>query len=498
MTLDQCRADVLGAAGHPLVATPTLDALCAEGVRFASHYSQAAPCSPGRAALYTGHVPDEQPRRRERDAAGRPLRQPRARAAARGLRPDALRLHRHRHRPARRRRPGGSAARQLRRRAARLRVGFLLPEDQSPWLEWLDLARLRRARPLGRRAARRARPPRRALALGLPHGPLPRVARPPAGGLVRAPLLPAAALALRRGGGLRLALRPRRRRAADRAGRGRPPAARRHALAPGRRRPDRRGGAARAARAVLRHGHRGRRPARPGPRGHPVTRGVGRHGRGRASRTTASSWATTGSSRSSATSRRATTRPASSATRARAAAHGRVVGAFTENVDVLPTICELVGAPDPRPGRRPAAHLVPRGHDAAVVARRGALGVGLALRLHRPRRRGLAARPPPRAPEPRGRPHRVARLRPVRRRLVALLRPGHGPDVAHRVRRTPPSCSRSPRRSPGGARSTSTGPTPRCCSRPSGSAGGPRSSPRPWRRARGAAGRAARRSPRRR
>ena len=54
VTLDQLRADAIGAAGNPVVATPTLDALCASGVRFARHYSQAAPCSPGRAALYTG------------------------------------------------------------------------------------------------------------------------------------------------------------------------------------------------------------------------------------------------------------------------------------------------------------------------------------------------------------------------------------------------------------------------------------------------------------
>jgi arylsulfatase A-like enzyme len=54
VTLDQFRADAMGAAGNPLVRTPTLDALAAAGVRFARHYSQAAPCSPGRAALYTG------------------------------------------------------------------------------------------------------------------------------------------------------------------------------------------------------------------------------------------------------------------------------------------------------------------------------------------------------------------------------------------------------------------------------------------------------------
>jgi len=54
VTLDQFRADCLSCAGHPLVVTPTLDRLAAEGVRFASHVSQAAPCGPARASLYTG------------------------------------------------------------------------------------------------------------------------------------------------------------------------------------------------------------------------------------------------------------------------------------------------------------------------------------------------------------------------------------------------------------------------------------------------------------
>lgn len=54
VTLDQFRGDCLGAAGARAVATPTLDRLAAGGVRLARHYSQAAPCSPGRAALYTG------------------------------------------------------------------------------------------------------------------------------------------------------------------------------------------------------------------------------------------------------------------------------------------------------------------------------------------------------------------------------------------------------------------------------------------------------------
>ena len=54
VTLDQFRGDSYAAAGHPLVATPTLDRIAAEGVRLARHYSQAAPCAPGRAAIYTG------------------------------------------------------------------------------------------------------------------------------------------------------------------------------------------------------------------------------------------------------------------------------------------------------------------------------------------------------------------------------------------------------------------------------------------------------------
>ena len=54
ITLDQFRGDCLSAAGHPLVRTPNLDRLAAAGVRLSHHYSQASPCAPGRACLYTG------------------------------------------------------------------------------------------------------------------------------------------------------------------------------------------------------------------------------------------------------------------------------------------------------------------------------------------------------------------------------------------------------------------------------------------------------------
>lgn len=54
ITLDQFRADCLSCAGHAVVRTPHLDRLAAEGVRFSNHHGQSAPCAPGRASLYTG------------------------------------------------------------------------------------------------------------------------------------------------------------------------------------------------------------------------------------------------------------------------------------------------------------------------------------------------------------------------------------------------------------------------------------------------------------
>lgn len=54
VTLDQFRGDCLSDAGHRLARTPNLDRLADASVRLNHHYSQAAPCSPGRACLYTG------------------------------------------------------------------------------------------------------------------------------------------------------------------------------------------------------------------------------------------------------------------------------------------------------------------------------------------------------------------------------------------------------------------------------------------------------------
>ena len=54
IVVDQWRADCLSYLGHPCLRTPNLDALCADGVTFRNHFTQAVPCGPGRASLHTG------------------------------------------------------------------------------------------------------------------------------------------------------------------------------------------------------------------------------------------------------------------------------------------------------------------------------------------------------------------------------------------------------------------------------------------------------------
>ena len=53
ITADQWRAECLSCLGHT-VQTPNLDALAAEGVLFANHYANTAPCGPSRASMHTG------------------------------------------------------------------------------------------------------------------------------------------------------------------------------------------------------------------------------------------------------------------------------------------------------------------------------------------------------------------------------------------------------------------------------------------------------------
>lgn len=54
---DQMRGDCLGVAGNPVIQTPHLDRLAAQGFHFARAYSSTPSCTPARAALLTGMSP---------------------------------------------------------------------------------------------------------------------------------------------------------------------------------------------------------------------------------------------------------------------------------------------------------------------------------------------------------------------------------------------------------------------------------------------------------
>jgi len=54
LDIDTLRADHLGCYGYDRATTPNLDALAADGVRFANTYASDVPCLPSRAALLTG------------------------------------------------------------------------------------------------------------------------------------------------------------------------------------------------------------------------------------------------------------------------------------------------------------------------------------------------------------------------------------------------------------------------------------------------------------
>ena len=51
---DEHNPKFLGAAGHPFIATPNLDALAARGTRFTSAYTTCPICVPARAGFAVG------------------------------------------------------------------------------------------------------------------------------------------------------------------------------------------------------------------------------------------------------------------------------------------------------------------------------------------------------------------------------------------------------------------------------------------------------------
>ncbi|MEP3920911.1 sulfatase-like hydrolase/transferase, partial [Ascidiaceihabitans sp.] len=54
---DQQRADWLGCYGHPVLKTPNIDAIAAQGTRFDNFHTASPVCMPNRASLLTGRYP---------------------------------------------------------------------------------------------------------------------------------------------------------------------------------------------------------------------------------------------------------------------------------------------------------------------------------------------------------------------------------------------------------------------------------------------------------
>ncbi len=54
ISADQWRGECLSALGHPVVKTPHLDALAADSTLFKRHFSVTSPCGPARCSMHTG------------------------------------------------------------------------------------------------------------------------------------------------------------------------------------------------------------------------------------------------------------------------------------------------------------------------------------------------------------------------------------------------------------------------------------------------------------
>ena len=111
------------------------------------------------------------------------------------------------------------------------------------------------------------------------------------------------------------------------------------------------------------------------------------------------------------------------------------VDAFTEAVDIMPTLLELAGGQLAGPSRRLLARPVPRRRDALRMARCGSLGIRFprgrdrrGRALLRPRHRSLLARRPSR---------RALQIRPLRRPEAAPLRSRRRPRRTHRPEHRP-------------------------------------------------------------
>lgn len=57
ITTDHWFQKLLGASGHPVIMTPTLDAMARDGIRYTNAYSECPVCIPARRTIMTGSVP---------------------------------------------------------------------------------------------------------------------------------------------------------------------------------------------------------------------------------------------------------------------------------------------------------------------------------------------------------------------------------------------------------------------------------------------------------
>ena len=55
--LDQLQADSLGCAGHPVIRTPAIDGIAAQGLRFTGVHTVSPVCQPSRVSFVTGRYP---------------------------------------------------------------------------------------------------------------------------------------------------------------------------------------------------------------------------------------------------------------------------------------------------------------------------------------------------------------------------------------------------------------------------------------------------------
>lgn len=145
ITADQWRGDCVGFAGKAPVKTPNVDAFAADSVAFLNHFSQAAPCSPARACLYTGTY--QMTNRVCRN--GSPLDDRFdniARAARRAGYDPTLFGYTDQSADPRTLAPGDPWLRTYEGVLPGFTLRTRLPEDEKPWLSWLAA----RGKPLGR------------------------------------------------------------------------------------------------------------------------------------------------------------------------------------------------------------------------------------------------------------------------------------------------------------------------------------------------------------